>query len=281
MRSPITDLAAQLEAEMTGNLSGRSIEVNGAALYYEQEGDGAPLLLIHGGLASSAEWDSVVPELADGFRVIRPDSRGHGRSTNPAGDLSYARIANDIAALIAALGLRRPVVGGWSDGGQVTLELGARHPGAAGALIVGAACPDFDAGGLREAHRALLDADEAGVPDAAHLDVELGRFAAEIKALHPGGPERWQRLVRQTAGMWLDYEGLGPDELRAIQAPVLVLAGDRDELVALDLSVSLYRTLRNAELAICPSLSHDGPTPERGQVLAGLIRDFARRHARA
>ena len=134
--------------------------MNGAALYYEEHGDGAPLILIHGGLSSSSQWEPVVPELADGFRVITPDSRGHGRSTNPSGELSYALIADDIAALIAALGLRRPVVGGWSDGGQVTLELGARHPGAAGALIVGAAYPDFDAGGLREAHRALLGADD-------------------------------------------------------------------------------------------------------------------------
>jgi pimeloyl-ACP methyl ester carboxylesterase len=256
------------------------IEVNGAAVHYEEHGDGAPLILIHGGLASSAQWESVVPELAHGLRVIRPDSRGHGRSTNPAGELSYARIADDIAALIAALGLQRPVVGGWSDGGQVTLELGARHPGAAGALIVGAAYPDFEAG-LREAHRALLGADEGGAPDLAHLDAELGEFAAEIKAQHPGGAEQWRALVHQTAPMWIGYDGLSPGEVRAIQTPALVLAGDRDEFVSLELAVSLYRTLPNAELAICPQLSHDGPTPERASVVAGLIRDFARRQAQS
>jgi pimeloyl-ACP methyl ester carboxylesterase len=92
------------------------IDVNEAPLYYEERGNGAPLILIHGGLASSSQWDPIVPELAGGFRVITPDSRGHGRSTNPAGELSYARIADDVAALIAALGLQHPVVGGWSDG---------------------------------------------------------------------------------------------------------------------------------------------------------------------
>jgi pimeloyl-ACP methyl ester carboxylesterase len=266
---------------MNERRSGRLVDVNAAALYYEEHGDGTPLILIHGGLASGSQWKPVVPELAKSFRVITPDSRGHGRSTNPAGKLSYARIADDIAALIAALGLERPVVGGWSDGGQVTLELGARHPRAAGALIVGAAYPDFDAGGLREAHGSLLGADETGVPDPAHLDAQLGGSADEIKALHPGGAEQWRRLVRETAPMWLDYKGLGPGKLRAIEAPVLVLAGDRDELIPLDLSVSLYRVLPTAELAICPSLSHDGPTPERAPVFASLIRDFARRHAQA
>jgi pimeloyl-ACP methyl ester carboxylesterase len=257
------------------------IDVNEAALYYEERGNGAPLILIHGGLASGSQWEPIVPELAGGFRVITPDSRGHGRSAKPAGELSYARIADDVAALVAALGLQHPVVGGWSDGGQVTLELGARHPGTAAALIVGAAYPDFDAGGLREAHRALLGADERGVPDSAHLDAELGEFAEEIKAMHPGGDERWRALVSQTAPMWLDYAGLRPDELRAIRTPVLVLAGDRDELVPLDLAVSLYRMLPSAELAVCPSLSHDGPTRERASVLASLIRDFAGRHTQS
>jgi pimeloyl-ACP methyl ester carboxylesterase len=246
---------------MNENAPDRAVEANGAALYYEEQGEGAPLILIHGGLASSAQWLPVVSELAETHRVITPDSRGHGRSSNPAGELSYALIADDIAALIAALGLRRPVVGGWSDGGQVALELGARHPGAASALIVGAAYPDFDAGGLREAHRALL-----------------GEFSEDIKALHPGGAERWRGLVRQTAPMWLGYEGLSPDEVRAIRTPVLVLAGDRDELIPLELMVSLYRALPEAELAVCPLLSHDGPTPERAAVIAGLIGDFARRH---
>jgi pimeloyl-ACP methyl ester carboxylesterase len=254
--------------------------VNGTALCYEEHGDGPPLILLHGGLSTSAQWKPVVPELADGFRVITPDARGHGRSANPAGQLTYAQLADDFAALISALGLRRPVVGGWSDGGQVTLELGARHPRVAGALVVGAAYPDFDAGGLREAHRALLGADAAGVPDAAHLDGRLGEYADEIKALHPGGTAQWRALVRQTAPMWLDYEGLGPDDIRAIQTPTLVLAGDRDELIALDLGVALYRTLPNAELAICPQLTHDGPSPDRATVFASLIRDFARRQSR-
>jgi pimeloyl-ACP methyl ester carboxylesterase len=56
------------------------IEVNGAALHYEEHGEGAPVILIHGGLASSSQWEPGVLELADGFRVITPDSRGHGRS---------------------------------------------------------------------------------------------------------------------------------------------------------------------------------------------------------
>jgi pimeloyl-ACP methyl ester carboxylesterase len=266
---------------MTDTPPGRTVELNGAALHYREYGAGPPLVLVHGGLVSSAEWAPVARELADGFRVITPDSRGHGRSTNPSGRLSYAALADDVAALVVALGLHRPVVGGWSDGGQVALELGARHPGTAGALIAGAAYPDFAAGGLREAHRALLGADEAGLPDLERLDAQLAELAAPLKSSHPGGTEQWEALVRQTAPMWLGYAGLMPNDVGAIEEPVLVLAGDRDELVPLDLTLSLYRALPDAELAVCPQADHAGPTPERALAFAALIGDFARRHTQS
>ncbi|MDX6645514.1 MAG: hypothetical protein QOK40_1241 [Miltoncostaeaceae bacterium] len=257
----------------------RSIELNGATLHYEERGAGTPLVLVHGGLVSSAMWEPLLPTLVDGFRVITPDSRGHGRSTNPSGALSYAQIADDVAALIAALGLLRPVVGGYSDGGQVALELGARHPEAACALIVGAAYPDFATTGIRESNRAFLGADDAGTPDLAQLDAHLGDFAEHLKSWHPGGAEQWRALVRQSARMWLDYPGLTPDAVRAIDAPVLVFTGDRDDWFPLDLMVALYRALPNAELAVCPMADHFAPVgPERGGLFARAIADFASRH---
>jgi len=258
--------------------SGGSIEANGAELYYEAQGEGPPLVLIHGGLGSSKTWQMLVPHLVDSFRVITPDTRGHGRSTNPAGKLSYALLADDVAALIAALGLVHPIVGGWSDGGQIALEFGARHPGIAAGLVVGAAYPEFRDSGLLEANRQLLGADEAGRPDIAALEANLRGFTSLLKSCHPGGEPQWQEVVRQTAPMWLDYAGLTADELHRIAIPVLVLAADRDSLVPLDLMVALYRMLDNAELAVCPHATHGGPlTASRAEVFADMIRDFARR----
>jgi pimeloyl-ACP methyl ester carboxylesterase len=259
--------------------AGRVLEINGADIHVEDHGDGPPLVLVHGGLGSGAEWAPMIPLLADRFRVLTPDSRGHGRSTNPRGVLSYPALADDLAALIATLGLERPVVGGWSDGGQVVLELAARHPGAVGPIIVGGAYPDFVGTGLRETHRALLGADASGTPDLAHLDAELGDEAEEIHALHLGGTHHWAELIRQTASMWLDYPGLAPHEVAAIAHPALVLVADRDEIIPLDLSIALYRALPHAELAVGPSTDHAAPlTAERTPVFAALINDFAQRH---
>ena len=259
---------------------GHSIEVNGVTLYYEERGTGTPVVLIHGGLVASAMWEPVLPQLGHDFRIITSDSRGHGRSTIEGGGLSYPQIADDVAALISMLGLVRPVVAGYSDGGQVVLEFGARHPDVAGALIVGAAYPDVGSSGLRDGSRAFLGADESGTPDLAHLDAVLGVDADRLKSMHPGGDPQWRELVEQTARMWLDYEGLTDDEIAKITAPTLVFTGDRDEEVVLDLMVSLYRTLPNAELGVCPSTDHSGPIrTEHAGMFATMIRDFAGRHA--
>src|SRR4051794_19250119 len=136
--------------------SGGIVQVNGAAVYVEEHGRGAPLILLHGGLGSGAMWQPLLPHLSDGCRVIVPDSRGHGRSTNPSGTLSYPQLADDVAALCEALRVHRPTLFGYSDGGQVALEFGVRHPDLADALIVAGAHPDFDASGLREIGRTIL-----------------------------------------------------------------------------------------------------------------------------
>jgi pimeloyl-ACP methyl ester carboxylesterase len=132
------------------------------------------------------------------------------------------------------------------------LELGARHPDVAGALIVGGAYPDWAGSGLREVWREFLGAHASNTPDLARIDASLGEGADHVKSLHPGGEARWQKLVDQTASMWLDYEGLTDDDLSRIHVPTLVFAGDRDAQITVDLTVSLYEVLTNAELAVCP-----------------------------
>jgi pimeloyl-ACP methyl ester carboxylesterase len=261
--------------------SGSVVEVNGAAFYYEEHGSGDPLVLIHGGLGSSAMWQPLLVHLIDDFRVITPDSRGHGRSTNPAGHLSYPLLADDMAEFIEVQGLEMPVVGGWSDGGQVALELGARHPEIASGLIVGAAYPDFITTGLREAHKEELAVGEDGTPDLAGVDKTLGDFASLVKSWHVGGEHQWCQLVNETVPMWLDYPGISPDELQRLATLTLVLIGDRDHTFPIELMVQLFRTLPNAELAVCPQANHIGPLlPERAEVFASVIRDFVNRCVR-
>jgi pimeloyl-ACP methyl ester carboxylesterase len=124
--------------------SGQYVRANGIDIYYVEAGQGEPLLLLHGGLVSTnpiwagipVAYVSYMSVLAEHFRVIAPDTRGSGKTLNPdAGPISYSQLADDVVALSEALGLDRPAVCGFSDGGTIATVVGIRHPNAARALV--------------------------------------------------------------------------------------------------------------------------------------------------
>ena len=123
---------------------GHFASVNGIEMDFVDHGEGDPLVMLHGGTGTAlGHWSPYIPTLSQKFRVIAPDCRGHGRTNNPLGEWSYDLMADDIAALIMDLGLQEPSICGWSDGGQIALELAMRYPGLASAYIVGAVSKDF------------------------------------------------------------------------------------------------------------------------------------------
>ena len=117
---------------------GHHVQANGLEIYYEEYGGGEPLLLLHGGTLSSRSWQAHAPAFAQHFRVIAPDSRGHGRTRNPTDELSYRLMADDLAAFVQALGLNKPLLCGFSDGAQIAMEFGMHYPDLAKALVAGA-----------------------------------------------------------------------------------------------------------------------------------------------
>ena len=114
---------------------------------------GPPFLLVHGLASNARTWDGVAASLvATGHPVVSVDLRGHGRSSKPDGPYDVPTVADDLAVLIERLGIDRPVVAGQSWGGNVVLELAARHPDA----VRGIVCVD---GGWLEPSRAFADWD--------------------------------------------------------------------------------------------------------------------------
>lgn len=102
--------------------------VNGVRLYYELYASGEPLALIHGSWADSTSWRFVVPGLAERFRVLTYDRRGHSRSDRPDAPGSVDEDADDLAALLDALGLAPAHVATVSFGGNIALRLATRRP---------------------------------------------------------------------------------------------------------------------------------------------------------
>jgi pimeloyl-ACP methyl ester carboxylesterase len=257
--------------------AGTYIEANGLRVYYEVYGEGEPLLLIHGGTATCRSWASHLPAFTEHFRVFCPDSRGHGRTDNPAGELGYRAMADDVAALIEALGLLRPLVVGYSDGGQIALELGMRYPGLARALILGGTQFRFSEAYL-EAARALLGIAEDGEVDPWRLEREQPEWVAYLREAHGHvyGPGYWKMYVRQIASLWLTPLHYATEDLAAVADPVLLLVGDRDG-VATEESVELFRLLPNAELAVAPGSDHSF-IEAKARLFDALALDFLMRH---
>jgi pimeloyl-ACP methyl ester carboxylesterase len=180
---------------MVGAVSDRLLTVpvaGGDLTVAVHEPSGEPLgtvLLIHGITASHRAWDSVVPEL-DGMRLIAPDLRGRGRSRDLAGEAGLAAHADDLAAVLDALGVERALVVGHSMGAFVAVVLADRHPDRVSRLLL------VD-GGLPLAVPEGMDLDAliAAVlgPTAARLSM---RFASTEEYLdfwrrHPAFPEPW------------------------------------------------------------------------------------------
>lgn len=206
------------------------IPVNGAEIYYEAFGserpDRAPVVLIHGSTGTGhSNWSLVAPLLAREYRVIVPDCRGHGQSSNPHGSYSFQELAADTAGLIRALGYARAHVIGHSNGGNVALVTLLEHPDVVQTCIPQAAnayvSPD-----LVEKEPAIFDPDRVAREDPAWME--------EMIALHgpTHGPDYWRELLRLTVHAIITEPNYTPADLAQVQRPTLVIQGANDRVNA-------------------------------------------------
>ncbi len=258
------------------------IPANGLDIYYEEYGKGKseqPLILLHGGTATLQSWQEHIPAFAAHFRVIVLDSRGHGKTNNPAGELSYPMMADDVAAFIQTLDLNQPLVFGYSDGGQIALELGIRYPDLTKALVLGGTCYRFS-----EQYFAALTGfgvDKPGsVPfDFERMQTDQPEWVQYLQAEHARAdrPDNWKILMEQIAKLWWNVQDYSVEDLNKITTPTLILLGDRDEGVEVEQAVEMYHSIANAELAILPNAHHG----DLDEVADKLVVEFLKRHTGA
>jgi pimeloyl-ACP methyl ester carboxylesterase len=216
--------------------------VNGIAMYYAIYGRGPPILLIHGGLSNADIWSSEIPELAARHEVIVADSRGHGRSSMTDARLTYGLMASDYLALLDYLGVSKVAVVGWSDGGNIGLDLAIHHPDRLTALYAQAANASPD--GLTWTPTA---ADAARVPG--------GRDQAEYRRLSPT-PDHFMAFRKAVFEMWASEPHFTPKQLASVKVRTAIVIGDHDQMVRRDHTVYLARTIPGAQLIILPDVGH-------------------------
>lgn len=251
---------------------------NGAKIYFEEYGAGEPLVLLHGGtLTGRVNWEPYIPAFSQHFRLIIPDSRGHGRSDNPCEELSYQLMAEDMTALCQTLGLEKPLICGYSDGGQIALEIGIRYPQLAKGLIIAAASYRFS-----EAYFEVFKIIGFERPGEVNLEQTRQVYPDMLtmwQQIHTEvyGPEYWRTLLKQISKLWLTPLEYIQEDLKKITAPTLILFGDRDRLFSVEQAVEMYKMIPNAELAVAPNSGHFFGL-ENPKIFADICLDFLLRH---
>ncbi len=223
--------------------------VNGLQMYYEIHGDGPPLLLLHGGMASTPDrWISF---FAPDFRVLAPEQMGQGRTADVLNrPFHYHDMAEDTVELMTHLGIGEASVVGYSDGGIVGLDMAVNHPRRVTRLVVTGSTARFE-GNTPENQDFLRTLDPASEP-----------VWDEYVQESPDGAEHWPVVVGRLKPMWNTEPNLSNDELRTIEAPTLLILGDRD-IVTPEHAVEMYRAIPRARLCIVPDAEHGVlPGPE-------------------
>jgi pimeloyl-ACP methyl ester carboxylesterase len=224
------------------------VRVNEIELYVEIQGAGEPLLLLHGFTGTSQDWiHAGRAKLAERFRLIAVDARGHGRSTNPRGTITHQQCAHDTLSLLDQLGVPRCKAIGMSFGGNILLHVAAMDRARIEAMVLVSATPYFP-----EQARAIMK----GLP----LESQSPEAWASMRERHKLGDDQIRALFEQQYAFHASYDDLHftPPELSRITARTLIIQGDRDPLYPLELSLSMYRALPNAELWVVPAAGH-GP----------------------
>jgi len=204
-------------------LSGKAVsesraEINGVSLYYEAFGEGDPVLVLHGGTAFLETMHYQITALAQDHFVIAPDSRAHGRSTDVENvPLTYALMADDMIALMDQLGLQRVDVVGWSDGGNIGLDMAIRYPARVGKLVTYGSNFHFSGAG-------------AGLPETVDPDNARWEVVRSFYERVAPDPQHWPVFLNKIMTMWRAYPTFSAQDLRGVRAPVLVMAGEFDSV---------------------------------------------------
>ena len=242
---------------------GNVIHVNGIDLHYVDRGKGEPLLLVHGFGACAADCGSIADALAQDYRLIIPDLRGHGWSTDPASSFSTLRSSDDISALLNSLGLRRVRAIGLSMGGMVLLHLATREPDRISSMVlVGSASQ------LPDQARAI--ARGTTMQTLRGVARDMWRSCA----VH--GEDQMRGLIDRVRSYENDTVDINfsAAQLHTIRARTLIVQGDRDNLFPVETALKMYRGVPNSELWIVPDGGHAPIWGDRTPEFLRVTRKF-------
>lgn len=247
-------------------------EVNGVRLHYRVVGAGPPLLLLHGFTGAGSWWDPLLDDLSKDHTVIVPDLPAHGRSTGHPGPYLYRQAARDMYALLDYLGIGRFNAIGYSAGGIILLHMATQELHRIEAMTL-----------VSAAHRSI-DPVRTLLREWPELEANPEEMRSYWLRIHPGGEDQVRSLLDSLRSLADEGDNMSftPESLSRIEARTLLVTGDRDPLVPLELALEMYRAIPDAAIWVVPSQGHSaiwpdwGGSPEAGRVFPDVVREFFR-----
>ncbi|MCL2333874.1 MAG: alpha/beta hydrolase [Candidatus Methanoplasma sp.] len=217
------------------------VHVNGVEIYYEIDGDGSPIILLHGNGEHHRIFDRLVDDLKKNHKVFSMDTRGHGESEK-VDSFHYSDMVEDVAAFIRELRIERPIVYGFSDGGIVGLMLASKYPDILSGLI-------------------------ASGPNLTPKDVILKeRLPMRIVNIFKRDPK---------VKMMIEEPNITDEDLMRIKVPVLITVAEKD-IITISHAEHIANTVGNGSLIIVPYEDHASYIVHSDRLFP-LISDFVER----
>lgn len=234
-------------------------------MYFETSGEGPPLLLLHGYTQSGSHWTPFLNELGKHHRLIVPDLRGHGRSTNPTGRFTHRQAADDIFALVDYLQIDRFKAVGFSSGSMILLHMATRLPSRLDAMVLIAIAPYLD------------DQARSFIRRLSSTDSLQGQWLAKLREQHVGGDAQIHNLMEAFKAFGESYDDLSftKPHLGTITAPTLIINGDRDAEFAVSHPVEIFEAIPKSFLWVVPNAGH-WPLPGKNRLFTESILEFLR-----
>lgn len=237
-------------------------KVNGIEINYRISGEKGPWVVFSHSLACNLDmWDEQVDALADTYRILCFDTRGHGGSSAPKGAYALEQLADDVKGLLAALHVEQPHFVGLSMGGMIGMTFALRHAGVFRSLVLCDTASRFPPEVKPVWEERIRLATGQGMEPL--VEPTLTRWFTEpFRAARPDMLQRVGEMIRATppegyAGCCHAIPKIDLlDLLGAISCPVQIIVGEQDAGTPVAMSEAMHRAIPGSELVVIPNASH-------------------------
>ena len=234
------------------------VQLGAVKTWYDEHGQGEPLVLMHGGLVDARFFEPNLAALTERFHVYTPERRGHGRTPDVEGPITYQLMADDTIAFLDEVVGRPADLVGHSDGAFVAMLVAMQRPELVNRLVM-------ISGGYDKSGEAMPEMEF----DVDQVVQFLGAAYGEVS---PDGEAHFPVVAAKIGEMAKTEPHLDVAELAKVTQRSLVMFSD-DDLMTLTHAVDMYDALPNAELAVVPGTSHF-LTQEKPHLVNALVLDF-------